>query len=403
MATSDLTRSAVLALLGASGPLSRAEIARSLEVSPATVTQVTKDLLARRLVGEVERAPSQGGRPGQHLALIGSAGHAVGVKVAEDHLALVDAGLDGVVRSSWTREFDGTSHAAIDELAAAIAEHLAAVEHADVPLLGVGVGVPGSVPDQAEGVVHAPTIGWSDVQLGARLRRALAVPVLVENDVNALAVAERLYGYGRHHRDLLLLTVGSGIGASLLANGTVYRGSRGGAGEVGHVPVKPGGQACACGARGCLEAYAGGQGLIRAAREAGLRRTRKVEDLWLLADQGDARAAQVFVDAAQMLGRVAAGLVNVLDPEIIVVLGEGTQGWRFWQDAFEQAMRAQLLPLRRAIPVEVGDWDDTSWALGAAALVLGTPFDVARAAGDQGAMVRARLNGAAKTAVPVRS
>lgn len=403
MPSGDLTRTAVLALLGAGGALSRAEIARALEVSPATVTQVTRDLLARGMVVEVEQAPSRGGRPGQRLALVGSAGHAVGVKVAADHVAMVDVGLDGVVLGSWSKDFDGSSPAAAENLASVLREVLATVARSETPLLGLGVGVPGSVDDQASGVVDAPTLGWTRLQLGAHLRAALGVPVLVENDVNALAAAERLYGHGRHHRDFLVVTIGRGIGASLVTGGSVYRGSRGGAGEVGHMPVTADGPVCACGSRGCLEAVIGEEALLRTGRRAGLRRLRVLLDLVAAAERCDARATQVFSDAAETLGLAVAGLVNVVDPEIVVVLGEGTQAWPWWEQGFERALRGHLLPLRRAIPVEVGAWGDTSWALGAAALVLSTPFDSTGAAGTQGALVRARLNGQQRDSTLVTS
>ncbi|GAA0914430.1 hypothetical protein GCM10009560_07820 [Nonomuraea longicatena] len=96
-----------------------------------------------------------------------------------------------------------------------------------------------------------------------------------------------------------------------------------------------------------------------------------------------------------MLGRATAGLVNVVDPEVVVILGEGTAQWAHWRTGFEPALRAHLMPGRRDVAVEVESWDDTSWAQGAAALVLATPFDAAGAAGEQGRLVRARLIGTA--------
>ncbi|WP_442937772.1 hypothetical protein, partial [Nonomuraea sp. SBT364] len=104
-------------------------------------------------------------------------------------------------------------------------------------------------------------------------------------------------------------------------------------------------------------------------------------------------AREVFAEAGEILGRATAGLVNVVDPEVVVVLGEGTADWPFWQVGFDRALRAQLYPGRRDIAVEVESWDETSWAQGAAALVLATPFDAAGAAGEQGRLVRARLIG----------
>lgn len=196
-ARGDLMASAVLGLLGTRGPTSRADVARALDVSPASVTQLTKELIARGLVVELEHAPSQGGRPARLLGLVRSAGGAIGAKVTADHVAIVDVDLDGAVRSSTTHPFDPDAPNALDALGHILGS---AVDDHSGHLLGVGVGIPGSVDAQASGIVEAPTLGWSDAHVGPVLRSTLGVPVLVENDVNTLAVAERLYGkIGRAH------------------------------------------------------------------------------------------------------------------------------------------------------------------------------------------------------------
>ncbi|MEW9550223.1 ROK family protein [Nonomuraea sp. NPDC050783] len=386
----DLTRTAILALLGTLGPLSRSEMARELDLSPATVTQLTKELIGHGMLEELDHRPSRGGRPARRLGLVGDAGRALGVKVTADHLVLVDVRLDGEVLGSWQVPYDPAAPDALDHLAGAVESVVRAIPEAP-PLLGVGVGVPGSVDDQAVGTVSTPTFGWQAMPVGERLRRRLELPVLVENDVNALAAAERLYGRGRTHRDFLVMTIGRGVGAAIVADGRIYRGARGGAGEFGHLPVDPGGPRCGCGARGCLEAFVGSAGLLAAARARGCAGTGSVAGLARAAEAGDPAAREVFAEAGAILGRAAAGLVNVVDPEVVVVLGEGTAGWPLWRPGFEPALRAQLYPDRRGIPVEVESWGDTSWAQGAAALVLATPFDAAGAAGEQGRLVRARL------------
>ncbi|MEV6033132.1 ROK family transcriptional regulator [Nonomuraea sp. NPDC052116] len=390
----DLTRTAILALLGTVGPLSRSEIARRLDLSPATVTQLTRELMGHGMLEELDLKPSRGGRPAVRLGLVGSAGRALGVKVTAKHLVLVDVRLDGEVLGSWERPFDPSAPDALDSLAGAISAVVAesSADERTPPLLGIGVGVPGSVDDQAAGTVNAPTLGWRAMAVGDWLRRRLELPVLVENDVNALAAAERLYGRGRTHRDFLVVTIGRGVGAAIVADGRVYRGARGGAGEFGHLPVDPGGPVCGCGARGCLEAYVGAAGLLAAARAKNVH--LDLPALGRAAAGGDAGAREVFAEAGAILGRATAGLINVVDPEVVVVLGEGTADWPLWRASFDAALRAQLYPGRRDISVEVESWDDTSWAQGAAALVLATPFDAAGAAGEQGRLVRARLIGA---------
>ncbi len=401
-ARGDLVPSAILGLLGTRGPTSRADVARALDVSPALVTQLTKDLIARGLVTELEHAPSQGGRPARLLGLVRSAGGAIGAKVTADHVALVDVDLDGTVRSQSTQRFDPDAPDALDALGHILGT---AVDDHSGPLLGIGVGIPGSVDSQASGIVDAPTLGWSDAHVGAVLRSTLGVPVLVENDVNTLAVAERLYGTGRDHGSYLVVTIGRGIGCGIVVDGAVYRGASGGAGEIGHIPITMDGPLCGCGARGCLEAHIGEDALVRAALEQGVIGPRgTAAGLRQAAERGDAAALEIYREAGARLGRALAGVVHTIDPEVIVLLGEGIDAWRHWEPGFEPSFRGHLMPARRGIPFVIEPWAEDKWALGAASLVLASPFDAAGATGDQGRLVRERLHAGAddQHAEPVR-
>ena len=395
-ARGDLVPSAVLALLGTRGPTSRADVARALDVSPATITQLTKDFIARGLVTELDTVPSQGGRPGRLIGLVRSAGGAIGAKVTADHVAVVDVDIDGTVRSSTTHPFDPNKPHALDLLGHILGQ---AVDDHSGHLLGVGVGIPGAVDTQASGVVNAPTLGWSDAHVGAVLRSALGIPVLVENDVNTLAVAERLYGAGREYGSYLVVTIGRGIGCGIVVDGSLYRGATGSAGEIGHIPVTVAGPLCGCGSRGCLEAHIGDDALVRQALELGVIGPRgSLAGLKIAADGGDADARAIYHDAGVVLGRALAGVAHTVDPEVVVLLGEGIDAWPHWEAGFEQSLRGHLLPARRGLPFVIEPWAEDKWALGAAALVLATPFDSTGAAGDQGRLVRERLQAGATAA-----
>lgn len=384
----DLVPSAVLGLLGTRGQASRTEIAQALNISPATVTQVTKVLLARGLIEELDLVPSRGGRPARMLGLVRSAGFAIGAKVAADHVVVIETELDGSVRRSASHAFQPGAADALDRLGVLLG---AMVLGHEGHLLGIGIGVPGSVDSQASGVVNAPTIGWTDVRVGAALRAALDVPVLVDNDVNTLAAAERLYGVGRTLSSYLIVTIGRGVGCGIVVDGSIYRGSHGGAGEIGHIPVHVDGPVCGCGARGCLESYIGERALVRRAIADGVIRQRGSQrGLLAAARSGDERACLIYREAGQLLGRALAGVVHTLDPEAVVLMGEGIDAWAFWEPGFNHSLRGHLMPARRGVPVVVEPWSEEKWALGAASLVLSAPFD-AESGGDQGRLVRARL------------
>lgn len=389
-AGTDVNRSAILAHLGAQGPASRADLARALGVSPALMTQLVKDLLADGLVVELDHSPSQGGRPARMLGLAASAGGAIGVKVVADHVAFVEVGLDGQVLRTASEPFDASVSTFLSDLTALLRRFVEG--SASTRLLGVGVGVPGTVDRQGSGTVDSTQLGWTQVPVGETLRRELGLPVLVENNVNALAMAERLYGTGRRHQNFLVVTIGTGVGAGIVVDGVVLRGASGGAGEIGHTPVVADGPLCSCGNAGCLEAVIGEAALVRTARERGIIGDGAgMAALRAAADGGDAAAAALFSEAGHLLGRILAGIVQLVDPELVILLGEGTVAWPHWAFGFEPAFRSALLPLRRGIGVVVESWQDDSWAQGAASLVLATPFDADGVAGDQGRLVRARL------------
>lgn len=386
----DVTRSAILAFLGTSGGASRADLARALGVSPALMTQLVKELIADGLVRELSMSPSSGGRPARMLGLATAAGRVVGMKISKDHVAFVETELSGHVVRSGNRAYDASSITSLSDVVSLV--HSFVGEDRVTPLLGIGVGVPGSVDAQGSGVVDSSLLGWRQVPLGAVLSRELHVPVLVENNVNALAVAERLYGSGREHAEFLVVTIGEGVGAGFVTGGAVVRGSRGGAGEIGHILAVADGPLCTCGNHGCIEALIGERTLVAHARESGIiSSSDTMADLQERANEGDPLAHDIFRGAGQPLGRIVAGLVQILDPEIVIVSGEGTRGWRHWAAGFERSFRGALTADRRSIPVIVESWDDEAWARGAAALVASAPFYSEESSGEQGRRVRARL------------
>lgn len=382
--------SAILAVLGTRGPTSRADLARALDLSSAGITQLTKALIERGLITELETSPSQGGRPGRLLGLVQAAGSAIGVKITADHVGIAQVDLDGSLSAARRYDFDPGRADALDRLANLLKADIGRMAG---HLLGVGVGVPGAVDAQDSGIVDAPTLGWADAQVGPMLRARLGLPVLVENDVNTLAVADRLYGAGQRHSTYIVVTVGRGIGCGVVVDGSVYRGAFGGAGEIGHLPVVySDGALCGCGSSGCLEAYVGEDALVRVARSVGILTAHDgIGTLLEAATAGNETAIGIYREAGKTLGGALSGVVHTLDPEIIVLSGEGIDAWPFWEEGFQETFRRHLMPRWRSTPFVVEAWDESKWLLGGACLVLATPFDTVGIGGDQGRMIRDRL------------
>ncbi len=374
----QLNRSAVLNLIKTEGPIARVEIARRLNLSGAAVTSIAAELEELRLIRSVAQAASTGGRPATLLALNPEAACVIGIKLTVDHLAAVVADLEGGVLDD--RVQDLASHdleyvlGALDELVTVMRRSTGGMG-----LLGVGIGMPGVVDGSAGVCVDSPILGWHDAPVSERLAERLGLPVLIDNDVNTLAVAEQLYGHGRSAETFATVTIGRGVGCGLVVAGQLLRGRRGGAGEFGHVPLNPDGPRCECGRQGCLEAYVGDPALVREAREARLLgHSDGIDRLTALADEGDPVARSIFARAGERLGTSLAGLVNTLSPDLVIVSGEGMRARRHIEPALRRAVERNVFPPLADVPLIIDPWDDAKWARGAAALVLETFFSAGR-------------------------
>lgn len=369
----DLNRAAIFRMIGTDGPIARAQIARRLGLSPATVTAVTRELLDQGLIRVADRAQARRGRPALLLELVGGAAAAFGAKIAADHVVGVRIDLEANVLRRFEEPFDAFADDAFDRLGELLAGWLDG-SSAAAPVLGVGLGVSGVV-DMATGRLDSPLLGWRDVPLARVLQERLRLPVHVDNDVNTLAVSERLYGRGRDCDHFLTVTIGRGVGLGIVAGGDIYRGFRGGAGEFGHTTAVRDGLPCSCGKRGCLETVVADPALAAEAHRRGLLAEGEgVERLRALADAGDESARAIFAEAGETLGRAVADLANVLSPELVLISGEGTQAWPHLGESFGAAYAGGLFPPLGATRLEVDPWDDAKWAVGAATLVLRASF-----------------------------
>lgn len=371
----QLNRSAVLNLIKSEGPIARVTIARQLGLSAASVTSIASELEGLGLIRQVAQAPSAGGRPAELLALNPSAAGVIGVKLADDHLAGVLSDLHGTVLASVAHPLTRHSPAAV---ARGLEALIRALRESGPPLrrvLGIGIGMPGVIDGRRGVCVDSPILGWRHVPLAADLGEQFDVPVLIDNDVNTLAVAESIYGAGRDVDDFVAVTIGRGVGLGIVLAGHLQRGRLGGAGEFGHLPVAPDGPECECGRRGCLEALVADGALVRRARANGtLRAGDGIERLAELADAGDAAARAVVSEAGRTLGVALAGLVNVLSPSLVIVSGEGMRARGVLEPALRGAMAEHLFPPLIGVDVVIDAWDDAKWARGAAALVLDAFF-----------------------------
>lgn len=366
-----INRSSILNIIKAYGPIARADIARLSQLSPAAVTHQTAELIEDGLIFEKQEGDSRGGRRPILLALNATGTYVVGVKLAETRatLAITDLNADILVRH--TVELTAREpNPVCDQLAAGIRE-LLEMQHIDrARIIGIGVGMAGLI-DSANGICRtSPYNGWRDIPFAELLEERLDYPVYLDNDVNTLTLVERLYGAGQHVNDFLVVTLGRGIGMGMVTGGQVYRGARGSGGELGHTVVDPEGFICACGNHGCLETFAADPWLLQRARINGLN-IPTPDALVTAADRGDRVALHVFSEAGRMLGQSIANLINIFNPALIIISGEGVRAGDYVFNALREAIKQHTFgQLGDDVDIRIEPLSDDTWARGAASLVL---------------------------------
>ncbi|MFE0798806.1 ROK family protein [Streptomyces sp. NPDC058812] len=370
----------VMHTVSAEGPLSRAAVASRIGLTRAAVSTLVDELIRSGLLEELgPERPGRVGRPGSALAVSAHGPAGIGAEIGVDHLAVCAVDLRGRVRSRVVRYGSNRGRSpepVLEQLTGLVRQVVAEVEAEGLWPAGLAVAVPGLVARDARTVVRAPNLDWHDADLGALLPGDL--PLTVANEANFGALAELWLGDGTP-RDFLHVSAEIGIGAAVVVDGRLLRGTRGFAGELGHVPVRPDGPECACGGRGCLEQYAGEKAVLRAAGvEPGEDRVGLLAGR---AAEGDEAVRRALREAGTALGIALTGAVNLLDPES-VVLGGALAGLAPWllPSLRDELARRTAGPV---CPVSVSD-------LGPQGPLLGAAHSVMRAVLDDPTMVAER-------------
>ena len=324
----------VLSHLRASGARSRATIAAETGLNKATVSSLVAELVERGLVAEGETARGAVGRPSQQVDLYGGSFYTVGAEVNLGYLAVVALNVRAeVLAERWVPlaadQLDAGT--AVPQLARLVLDVIGPLSDAGSELVGVTFAVPGLIERSAGRVLSAPNLGWSRTRVVETMRTLLGdpdCPLLLDNEANLAARAEVETADRTGVQDLVLLTGVVGVGAGIVAAGQLLRGVRGFAGEVGHMQLDPGGRRCGCGKRGCWETVAGLNALLMVAadehdpvRDPTLDLVRRLDLLTERAEAGDRRTLDALDRTAEWLAVGAGILVNLVNPELLVLGG----------------------------------------------------------------------------------
>lgn len=379
----SLNKSLILNVIRLEGPISRADIAKKTNLTPPTVTNLVGELIESNIVIESDLGTSSGGRKPIMLSIHASAFQVIGMDVGASQLKLVSTNLNGEMKETLLVKMPTpiTSESFLELLVQSVEIMLDKSGLPKGSILGIGVGMHGLV-DPQKGVAHyAPNLDLRDIPIKEKLETVFELPVEIENDVRAMALGESWFGNGQGIENFICINVGMGIGAGIILDNHLFKGSSFTAGEIGHTTIDVEGPKCSCGNYGCLQALAAGPAIAsRAQKEIRLSRESLIPELvqgnleaitgevvHQAALQGDPLAIEVLKNTGRYLGIGIANLINILNPSRVIVGGGVSKAGEFILGPMKETVEKRALNSASICTVQLGDYGT---AIGAATLVL---------------------------------
>ena len=360
-------RNLILKLIYERGSISRQEISKIIGLTPATVTNITGELLEDGFIMELpsfeEKAGS--GRKAIPLAINPSSGYVIGVDIGPRIVRISTSDLLGHLSNIDTIQYDDQTEERLLELL--IEKLKVLIEDRDI--LGIGIGIPGLVDTVSGELKFSPNLGWRNLKLAKPIRDALGLPVVVENNVKTMALAEKWFGKGKKSNNFVLVYVSLGIGAGVIIDGKIYRGANNGAGEIGHTVVSEDGEICNCGKRGCLETFASARAIIKKFKGVSGDEDSDINEIKIAIEKGENRAIEIVENAGYYLGIGISNLVNMFDPEMIILSGRVIRLGKALLDPMRKSLENRLFSTNK-IRIEISELGKEIGLYGASALAL---------------------------------
>lgn len=353
------------------GPLSRAQISERSGLNKATVSSLVLDLIDAKLVEEIGQGESNGGRKPVMLLFNSTAGYAIGIDLGVNYIRGVLTDLLGnvVEEREWSMKRPDLA-SGLKQLTQCIDKLIALAPESPYGIVGIGIGVPGIVDDKGT-ILFAPNLEWGRVDLQQYVEDKFQVPVTIDNEANAGAQGEQKYGAGRGIAHQIYVSVGIGIGTGIILHKELYKGASGFSGELGHLSIEYNGKSCRCGNRGCWELYASENALLEQAGKQGL--PEELDELIASAEAGDERTLALFRSIGGYLGAGIANIVNVFNPDVVIIGNRMSKASRWLEEAVQEAVDMRTLSYHRErMRILFADLQDRSAVRGAAYYAINT-------------------------------
>jgi glucokinase-like ROK family protein len=369
-------------------PLSRAELAKRTGLNRSTISSIISELIERGFVRETEiQSESRIGRPGMLLEFNPEGGCAIGVDMGVDYISIILVDYTAAVK--WKKRTPLNENSPQAEIVAQaekmITEALTIAKQLGIPPKGIGIGLPGLVDTTSGKLIIAPNLHWSDMPLRDMWSNKFDLPIFVENESNNGAMGEFFYGSAHGKNDFIYLGTGIGLGGGIVINGKLFKGSKGFAGEIGHILLNGTGELCGCGDYGCWETYVGPRYMVRKIKQIledggeSIIRDLVANDLSKLnmeivieaAKRQDRIATDTLNEIGVHLGTGISNLINIFNPELVVMGGALCPASPWLIPIIQQSIQQHVLPPLivnlNIVPSKLGQ---DSNVMGAVALVL---------------------------------
>ena len=382
-----INKSIILDTIRIYDSISRAEISQKTNLSPTTVSTLTEDLIKEEYIKEIGEGKSRGGRRPILLKFNSNAHFIMGVKLDAKRITLALTNLKLSIINKARKTIKNTDENWVTRQIIDLVRRIARESSVQLEkIIGIGVGTIGMVDTEKGIVEEAINIGWENIPLRDLIKEELDnIPVYIDNVANLAALGEKRAGIAKKAKNLVYIHLGGGIGAGIILNGEIYEGSNGSAGEIGHTTVEPNGPRCKCGNRGCLENFASGRAIASRAI-SGLLAGRKTlineitegsidkvtaEVVAEAAKEGDEFALEIWRETAEYLGIAIANLINVYNPEMIIIGGGVAQAGNFLFEPLKRVVEERALPrATKIVKIVPSELQDDASLIGAAALAM---------------------------------
>lgn len=376
-------RDAVLRTIRISEQISRIEIARATGLSQASVTGITADLIKEGLVQEKKSNTHEGGRPPILLSIAPDGAYAMGINLTIEKIDVAIINFQAEIKAAYSMPLTSVYYTVediVDRMARCVQACMWEANFSKDRISGIGIGIPGLVDSESGIIRFLPNYGWENVNFRTLFQEQIQLPIYIENSSNNLAIAEHWFGIGKGMDNFIVVTLENGIGSGCVINGQLSRGHTGIAGEFGHLSMDADGPLCRCGKKGCIEAYAGNNSIIRDAKALAMKGEWKKDnpesitfgDILQALRNNEPEIVTLFSQAGKILGIGVAQLITLLNPEKIIITGKGVQAETAMFNSMFQSINAFVSKKFKDHGTEViiKEWSDKDWVKGAGTLVL---------------------------------